>query len=209
MAKQSLIFGIASARETGKTDYVKNMAKTFIKNHPDKKCLIIAEEDSEPLRTLKTWDDPDNHKPIPIINIVDIPRWELGEIMASERILRTADIDIDRTFNIAAQFFYNGMIFFEDATNYILNGKISKDQRRTILHSKQHGCHLVFVFHYLQNIPAELARSLNVLVLGKTGEAYSNDIKKRFIHQFIRPVMEKVANSTDPYIKEEMYVGAN
>jgi|GEM_PF-5765492 len=209
MAKQSLIFGLASARETGKTDYILNMIKTFLINHPNKKVLIIAEEDSEPLRDLSTWDDKENTTQIPIIENKDIPKWELGEHFQGVKVARTADFDVEESFNIASRYFYNGMLVLEDATNYILHGKITKDQRRTIYHSKQHGCHLVFVFHYIQNIPAELARSLNVLILGKTGEIYDSNIKKRFIHPFIETEMKKVADSKDTHIKKVLYVGAS
>lgn len=152
---------IAGTRGTGKTDYLKNITYKMSSIFP--KCLIVDTFDSEPWRTLKTYNHPERMNfSVPIVPLSKLKYWKAG-------IGRVFSSDTDSIMARIQEDLMNTFIIFEDATKYV-GSTLTKDVRKFVLDSKQKNLDIVFVFHTLMAIPPELVRISDVLVLFKTGD---------------------------------------
>lgn len=176
---------IVGARGTGKTDFTKNIVKA---SHHYKK-LIIDTFDNPPWRNLATHDDPNNLRPIPIMETSLIPRWENGLYRLSEK-------NIKKTMKILEQNAQNALLVFEDATRFI--GKTLEEEVKMFLYdSKQKNLDCVFIFHGLMQVPSDLLRCADTLTLFKTNEGHPP--KTKYPWAEIPQMMDQLKASKDRY----------
>lgn len=151
---------IAGTRGTGKTDYSKNLLAKMENIFP--KCLVVDTFDNPVWQDLSTHDHPDRLKNVHILQPGQLPRWKKGtaRIFSSNTGMLMEQIQLHCR---------NTFLIFEDATRYI-GSKLTTDVNNFVLDSKQKNLDIVFVFHSLMQIPPDLVRISDVLVLFKTNE---------------------------------------
>jgi hypothetical protein len=138
---------VIGRRGSGKTDFLKKC----VKHSTLPKKLIIDHFNSEVWSSLETFEDPlaKNHK-IPQIKPTDFPNWEKG-------IYRIFEKDTDSTMKIIDECARNTLLVFDDATIYI-GKQISKEVKTFILDSKQKNLNIIFAFHSVKDVPADIFR---------------------------------------------------
>jgi hypothetical protein len=174
-------------RGSGKTDFVKNMIDFF----PQPKTLIVDTFDNPVWRNMKTYSHPEwETRIVPVMPIEKLHLHKSG-------LYRVFHSDTDFLQFQIQQHCMNTAILFEDSTRYFpLN--LSRTQKNYLLNSKQTNCDIHLVFHTLSQVPPELIKYADFLILFKTGEGSYNP--KKYYHPNFDKVFQTVLKSNDRYI---------
>lgn len=195
MARVNRVILIVGTRGTGKTDFTKSL----VHGHK-KKVLVVDTFDNPPWRNFKTWDHPEwEAESIPVIPMYSLKDWhgKTGRVFGA---------DTSRIMKLITTGIYNSLIVFEDATKYI-GSRLSDDVRMFVLDSKQKNLDLVFIFHSLMDVPRDLTRVSDYLVLFKTNELLDTTIKSKYPNQQIWRAFEKVNKHKDRYFNKTVAIG--
>jgi hypothetical protein len=186
---------VAGRRSSGKTSWVKDLV------YPFESTLIVDTFDSPVWKNWSTFKHPERaSQPIPVI--------EPGQLRARPyKKGRIFDGDIDKVMAEIQQDVFNTFIVFEDATKYV-GDRISSDVKKFVLDSKQKNLDIIFIFHSLMNIPRDLVRYSDHLVLFKTNELLDNSLKRKFPIQDVWKQFEKVQKSKNDYINTHINIGS-
>lgn len=161
MARTNKVILIAGARGTGKTDFVKKLYYKSRNNFP--KALLVDVFDSDNWHNLEVHDHPEwKNQQVDTIPLRKFQYWKAG-------YGRMYSGDAKEMMNLIQKFARNSFIVFEDAIRYI-KSKLSEDESRFLFESKQKNLDLVFIYHALGQIPPDLLRAADILVLFKTNE---------------------------------------
>lgn len=179
-------------RGTGKTDFLKKC----IKASSHQKALIVEIFDSPVWTDMATYEDPDN-TPIPRISEHELPYWEKG-------VYFYYDTDEYELFETIESKVYNALVIMEDSSKYV-EGKLTKKQRRFVIDSKQKNVDLIFVFHSMMDVPNNLIRILDYLVIAKTGEEWDRYLDKKYPKN-VKDAWEEVQNHKDPFFKKAICI---
>lgn len=186
MTRTNKIILIIGKRGTGKTDYIKEIIDVF----PQPKKLIVDTLDNPPWRNMKTWKHPDwSTRQIPVMPVEKLSQHENG-------LYRMYSEDTDLLQEAVAKHCEDTLVVMEDATRYF-NSKLSKAQKAYLLNSKQKNVDVIIVWHYLGNLPAEILRIADYIVLFKTGEGAFNPDK--YFHPGFKEAFEYVKNSKNKF----------
>lgn len=161
MARTNKVILIAGTRGTGKTDFVKNLL--FKMKSKFAKCLVVDTFDSGVWKNLATHTNPNgNQISVPIIPLSKFKNWRsgIGRIFSPDTAELMAEIQENAK---------NTFIVFEDSTKYI-GSRLTDETKKFVLDSKQKNLDMVFIFHSLSQIPPDLVRVADILVLFKTNE---------------------------------------
>lgn len=202
------IIGVCGGRGTGKTHYLKSLAKVVLKTRPQMSVIVVETFATPAWDDLSTYDDPNNITPVPIIPVDEIPNWKKTSKFSHHRIVRTAESDVSKTFDVVMHNVYNCLVIIEDATRYIRTGRLSDSQVAMILDSKQKNLDIIFVFHLINKIPLELCTYLEYITLMKTGEIWSRDIEKRFPHPSFKKAFNQLKASQNRFQNISLNVSA-
>lgn len=147
-ARLNQIILIAGGRGTGKTTF----ALKLIQSSP-KKSLIID-----------TLDHP-TYRNYPVVTIDKLKLWKSG----TYRIFEGNPVNIMNEVN---RHVWNANIILEDAFKY-LSPNMKKDEISLFIDCKQHNQDIIIMFHALAQIPPNLIRLSDKLVLFRTKENLS------------------------------------
>ncbi|MDD5358592.1 MAG: hypothetical protein PHX80_05555 [Candidatus Nanoarchaeia archaeon] len=181
----NLISIIVGTRSTGKTTYMKG----------DESLKLEGIIDS--------YQDKDPNQKILIVDLFDNPVWRDVPLLTSERLsrwksgmYRIFDRDFSHLVTTINTYCFNTVVFFEDATKYI-RANIEENLRQLLIDSKQKNLDVFFAFHYLMAAPPDLVRISDYLVLFKTNEAFSSQLKNKYPHPAILSAFEEVSKHPD------------
>jgi len=161
---------VAGTRGTGKTTYFKGshelkingIIDLFLDRDPKQKILVVDLFDSP------VWQD------VPLITTDKLARWKSG-------MYRIFHSDPDQLMSVIQRHCYNTVIIFEDATKYI-KATLNENLRRLLIDSKQKNLDVFFAFHYLMAVPPDLVRISDYLVLFKTNESFTSQLRNKYPH---------------------------
>lgn len=206
MSGTAKIICVTGTKETGKTDFSKNNLKEALKSRINSRALVLDVFDNPVWRTQETYNDKANNTPIPIIPKEKIAYWPTSPEYSSQRLLRVADSDVGESFRLAAKYFSNGVLYVEDATKFIRNGRLTKAQAALIYDCKQKSVDVVLSFHMIKRIPAELAEMTDILVVGKSKDQYNSKMEDMFPYADLDKVLKFVYDSENRFIKVKVDV---
>jgi len=185
---------ITGGRGTGKTEETKKAIRIALASRPNLKCLIVNDADTDTWRYIDAFDQPQVNS-IPIIDKKDIPFWE-GE----PRLMRTADGDVDKTIIKVKKYCTNMLLVIEDTSRHY-EGHCPPFLKTLVLNSKQYNIDILFVYHFIAQIPPRLANLLDILQLHYTGDEYGSEIKKRFKNPKVRTALHYLNQCHKKYMK--------
>lgn len=174
----NLVACIVGGRGRGKTTYTHKVVDEYKKNNPRKKILIVDTFLSP------AWDG------VPQITVELLPRWLAGE----KRLL----IDIDNpaeTISNILKYCPNTVVIFEDAIRYT-KSNLAQCFKRVPTDTKQLNIDCYFVYHSLMGVPLDIIRLTNFVVLFKTLETFSSDVRRKFPFPEVCKAFDKVAEVT-------------
>ncbi len=188
---------VIGGRGTGKTTFlqgslehkVTGIVDSYLHNNPNQKILIVGHFLHE------NWDHVEQ------IDIKDIRRWVRG-VRRCVVNLETLREDILKISADAV----NTVIIFEDATSYIAGGVLPMWWRRVPADSKQKNQDIYFVFHALMQVPPDLVRLANFVVLFKTGEEFNNTVRNKYPFPTLHEAYHKVQKSSNKYAHESVRI---
>lgn len=155
------VITVVGARNKGKTTLLK---ERVIKPSTLPTTLIVDTFDTPVWRTMHTHISPNGAETV-------IPFVAPEELKGFDKpgIFRTYSSDPDELFSIIQRYCSNMLLIFEDATRYFDGqSKLPKDVRAFILDSKQKNINVVFVFHALIDVPRDIIKYGDFIVLLKT-----------------------------------------
>ena len=186
MIRANKLFIYVGNRNTGKTDFIKNLIPSF----PQPKTLVVDTFDSPVWRNLKTWNHPEReNQPIPVITPEQVKLHQHG-------VFRTFSSDIDYLQTIISSDVSDCAVILEDASRYY-SMNLTRDQRNYLLNSKQKNVDFHLVFHFLTDIPPKLVKLADYITIFKTGEKAINTDK--YTHPEFETAFNYVANSKNRY----------
>lgn len=178
---------IVGTRNTGKTDFAKNLLDDF----PQPKSLIVDVLDNPVWHNLKTHNHPEwVERVVPIMPVEKLPYHKSGLYRVYSSDIRTLEAMIEEHVS-------NTVVVFEDATRWF-KPNLTDAQLRYILNSKQVNCDLVLVFHNLRKVPRDVVSNADYLVLFKTGEAVYD--KDKYYHAGFDQAFKEILKSDNRYI---------
>jgi hypothetical protein len=185
----SLVIG---TRGTGKTTYLKGseelkiegITDVFLNRDPKQKILIVDLFDNP------VWND------VPTISLEQLHRWKSG-------VYRIFHSEPSRLMSLIGQYCYNTVIIFEDATKYIKN-TLDENLRRLLIDSKQKNLDVFFAFHYLQAVPPDLVRISDYVVLFKTNESFTSQLRNKYPHPDIIKGFQEVSKHKNFHFYKEI-----
>lgn len=183
---------IVGTRGTGKTTFVKGSEEhkiegvidIYLDRDPKQKILIVDLFDNP------VWSD------VPTITVEKLARWKSGVY----RIYHSDEIELFRIIN---KYCYNTVIFFEDATKYIQNS-LEENLKRLLIDSKQRNIDVFFAFHYLGAVPPKLAKISDFIVLFKTNEVFSSQLRNKYPHPDIEPAFKEVTAHKNRFFNKQI-----
>lgn len=179
---------VVGNRSTGKTDFIKSI----VRSSSQEKTLIVDTFDNPVWRNMKTWDDPNGENtPIHSIAPEHLLSWKKGTYLMY-------DSDTDYLMDHVQRNLSNALMVLEDATKYV-GSKLTKDQKKFVIDSKQKNLDLIFVFHSLTDVPRDLIRISDYVTLCKTGEEWNATLQNKF-HK-VKAAFDHVAKSKNQYEK--------
>lgn len=182
-------------RGAGKTTFylgneekgVRGLIPEYHKSHPRKSIVIFD-----------TFDSPDYRK----YPIADSPRM-IKELKG--QIFRISDSDTEKFWKILDLHIDNSLVILEDSTKYV-GSNLTKDQIKIVVDSKQKDNDIFFTFHSLALVAPGLVRISNDLILGKTKEEYTSEIRKKFPLPGLKEGFERIKKSKNPYVYERFNI---
>lgn len=188
MARTNKIIVLAGTRNTGKTDFCKEVAFSMKNVFP--KVLILDTFDSDVWHDMSTFAHPERESiKVPIITAEQFPRWKKG-------IARLISSDMKMVFDLLERYGKNMYVICEDSRKYI-GDKLTSDQKNLVLDSKQKNMDFKFIFHSCKRIPTELLDVADILILKKTNE--SEPPSKMDSWPEIAQMMEALRNEKNRY----------
>lgn len=183
---------IIGTRGTGKTTFVKGSEElkiegvidVYLDRDPKQKILIVDLFDNP------VWSD------VPTITVEKLARWKSG-------VYRIYHHDASELMRIINRHCYNTVIFFEDATKYVQN-TLDENLRRLLIDSKQKNLDVFFAFHYLNAVPPGLVRISDYMVLFKTNETYSSQLRNKYPHPDIEKAFKEVSNHKNRFFNKQI-----
>ena len=195
MSKRVNLVGvICGGRGTGKSTFgegdktvkVPGIIPTYLKRKPSQKILIVD-----------TFDNP-FWRHYPIIQAKDLPRWKKG-------IYRMFSSDVNRMMREIEEHCFNTVIFFEDATKFI-GSRLTDDQKKFIIDSKQKNLDIFFIFHYLIAVPNDLIRVSDYMVLFKTNDSWNTNYERKYPMPGLKDLFDRVKNNPSKYYNETIRI---
>lgn len=183
---------VVGGRGTGKTTFlkgdealnVKGVVSEYLKKNPDQKILIVDAFLSE------TWEG------IEEVKINQLARWRRGV----KRIIIDPS-DTEPIVSAIVKFCYNTVVIFEDATRYC-GSKLEKWFLRVPADSKQKNIDCFFVFHALMQVPPDLIRLSDFIILFKTNEEITSTIRNKYPFPELHNKFNIVKASKNRYYNE-------
>ena len=177
-------------RGTGKTTLmqgsgalkIRGILNIYQQQNPNQKILIIDTFDNPVWRIYQQ------------ITREELPGWNTGP----RRIFYS---DTDELMSWIEKHIVNTVLVFEDATKFIGN-RLSKDVRRFVIDSKQKNLDIYFLFHYMMAVPNDLTRIIDVLILFKTKEIFTSQLKSKFPAPIIEQAFKRVTAHKNQYYFE-------
>lgn len=161
---------LAGARGTGKTSLIKNK---IVMPSPLPKKLIIDTFDNPIWRSMQTFDHPERSSiEVPVIPSSYLKNWLSG-------LYRCYSSTPKDLFALCELYLRNTLLIVEDATKIINNNRAPDEVMKFVYDSKQKNLNIVFCFHSLMDIPANLVRGADYITILKTGEP---EVPKKFAH---------------------------
>lgn len=191
MDKRVNIIGlIIGTRGTGKTTWFKGsdelkingLIDNYLDANPKQKILIVDLFDSP------VWRD------IPLITHDKLNRWKSG-------IYRIFDRDFTHLIELLNKYCFNTVIIFEDATKYVQN-TLEENLRQLLIDSKQKNLDVFFAFHYFQAAPPSLVRIADYLVIFKTNESFTAQLRNKYPHPDIEVAFKEVSTSKNFHVNK-------
>lgn len=158
--------------------------------HKFAKCLVVDTFDSDVWHNLATFHHPEAKEiKVPAIPLQRFKNWRsgIGRIFSADTTELMAEIQENAK---------NTFIVFEDSTKYI-GSRLTDETKKFVLDSKQKNLDLVFIFHSLSQIPPDLVRVADILVLFKTNEGKISTTKYPWAE--IPEMMKKLKASPNRY----------
>lgn len=196
--RTNVVILIAGNRGTGKTDYLKNIALA----HPSP-CVVIDTFDNPAWRNMKTWNKPEAES----VSVQTMSEQQIRSGQMTGKFRRYFSSKTANTMELVDRYLYNSLVILEDATKYIGN-RLTEDEKRFVLDSKQKNVDFIFTFHSLWDIPRDLVRISDVLVLFKTQEAMDSSLKSKYFHnEAVIAAFDRVRKHSSRYHHEEIQLG--
>lgn len=186
MSRENNIYLVVGARNTGKTNYTKDL----LANAAFPKKLILDTFDNPVWRSMQTVGNPAGAMDqIPIMPPDKLPLHKSGAY-------RIFDSDVTKLENLVALHVWNSFVVMEDATRYY-EYRLTKKQRAYLYNTKQRNVDIVLIFHLLSSVPRDLVKIANYITLFKTHEEDFDE--KKYLHPQFRQVFDAVKKSSSQY----------
>jgi hypothetical protein len=190
----NLVGIICGGRGTGKSTFVEGdktvkvpgIIPTYLKRKPSQKILIVD-----------TFDNP-FWRHYPVIQAKDLARWKKG-------IYRMFSSDVNRMMQEIEANCFNTVIFFEDSTKFI-GSRLTDDQKKFIIDSKQKNLDIFFIFHYLIAVPNDLIRVSDYMVLFKTNDTWNSNYERKYPMPGLCDMFDRVKKHQSKYYNETIRV---
>lgn len=180
---------IVGRKHTGKSTLANEIGTKFIKNNPDKRCLVINVNASPAY---------DRH---PLITYEGMKRWKKG-------CYQFYDSDHARMFEFLLSNFdprekkFNGLFIAEDCTKYI-DPYPDKKIKSFLVDHRMWNADMLFTFHSLMSVPLFFWKMTSRVILLKTQDVIDNSFARRIPNwRQVGPAHERVMKSSDPYYHE-------
>jgi len=172
---------------TGKTSFIKNLIDDF----PHPKTLIVDCAENPEWSTMETYNHPEwASRKIPIMPLDKLPYHKSG-------IYHIFSEDTEYLEEMIANHVINTTLIIEDATQWY-ESTLTKNQKKTVLRSKQVNVDYHIIFHTIADVPPRLIRYCDYVVLFKTGEStYDN---KKITSPGFAKAFQEVRDSPDKHI---------
>lgn len=198
MSRTNVVILVVGNRGTGKTDYLKNLAL----RHPQN-TIVIDTFENPAWRNMKTWNHPDAAS----AEVISLTEAQIRTNQMHGKYRRYFSSRTANTMQLLDRFIYNHLVILEDATKYI-GSKLTEDEKRFVLDSKQKNNDMIFTFHSLWDVPRDLIRVSDILVLFKTQEAMDSSLKNKvFRNEDVIRAHELVRNHKSRYHYVEVQLG--
>lgn len=182
--RNSLVYFIVGRRKSGKSTYIIQRIEKYMKSlnniGRDGKVLIIDAQDNEIYRK----DNIQTIKPIELIG------WKKG-------IKRIIISDIDDFFKYLA-YCKNSFVVIEDSIRFF-EANLKRDIKSLIVDTKQIGIDLMFVYHGFMQVPNDIIRLSDFVIIKKTNDVFS-ECKKKLPFQEVLDGYKEVKESENQYI---------
>lgn len=196
--RTNIVSLIVGGRGTGKSTYlqgseklsIKGIIGSYLERNPNQKILIV--EDCLSMN----WAD------VAEIKKNELKRWIKG---VRRYVLDVEDMKTDVRHIVESC--YNTVLIFEDATRYIDSGKLPMHWRKVPADSKQKNSDVFFVFHALMQVPPDLVRLSNFVVLFKTNENLTSSLKNKYPFPVLHSAFEKVQKNKNAYYHTDVRIG--
>lgn len=190
------VIGLVGNRGTGKTDFLKQLVRAS--SQPKK--LIVDTFANPAWANMETWDNPQGVKePIYELQPENLKHWKNGTYLMF-------DNDTDALLETIEDNLKNSLVIFEDATKYV-GSTLKKELKRFLLDTKQKNIDLIFVFHSLKDLPRDLIRVMDYLILGKTGDKYGPSLRNKYPDE-VETAHKKVMSSVNKYEKITLQISS-
>ncbi len=177
------MFLCISRKFTGKT----TLAKTIMKKGNYQKIIIID------------TDDHPSYADAPIIALEKIKAFKQG-------MCRLIESDIDEVFYTLNQTQNNALIICEDSAKYI-DPNVQKPVRRFIVDHRKRNFDVIFMFHFLSDIPPYIAKQYDYMFLFKTGDSLTKNMSDKFANwHTIQSKLERIRNHKSLHYHEAVAV---
>lgn len=196
--RTNIVTLIVGGRGSGKSTYLQGSASlditgvigAYLERDPNQKILVV--EDCLSM----------NWSHIEEIQRKDLARWIKG--------VRRYVLDIENMkddVRYLVEHSYNTVLIFEDATRYIDSGRLPMHWRKVPADSKQKNSDVFFVFHALMQVPPDLVRLSNFVVLFKTNEQLTPSLRNKYPFPVLHKAFERVQHSRNKYYHTDVRIG--
>jgi hypothetical protein len=115
-------------------------------------------------------DDHPSYSDLELYNPANLDKWKKGNI----RIITS---DPEKVLLQLNRYCSNAFIIIEDAAKYITSN-VGKDIKRFIIDTRKRNFDVVFMFHFLADVPPYLAKQYDHMLLFKVGDNLKTELKK-------------------------------
>ncbi|MCB9033506.1 MAG: hypothetical protein H6553_06700 [Chitinophagales bacterium] len=138
--------------------------------------------------------DHQSYRHIPIMPTTHLAAWKTGIY----RLISSEPLSLLEEINNKV---WDANLILEDAHRY-LSQNMSKNEIRLFYESKQHGFDIVVMYHAVSQIPPDLYRISDKLVLFKTKDTFKSSTYNKFYNKTeIENAHAKVMRSKSPHAK--------
>ena len=176
MSRINYVYLLVGKRGCGKTTSAIQLANSI-----SKRILVVNTDVNE------AYDEFES------ITLEQLPQWNTKQAV----IITNEAIEV---FTLANDYVKNCTIIFEDTAKYV-SQNVEQNVRRFVINHRMNNIDVILMYHALKFVPPYLAMNFNRLILYKTQDSNSADIKSKFAqYDEISIAVDKLKKSKNAHI---------